>query len=128
MTVNESSSTSDVAAGDVVLVNFPATHGGEAKIRPSVVIAVSGNPVHPREAACLVVPATSAAKPEGTVGSVQVSEWRAAGLDRPSVLVWRRVFGIQATNVLSTLGRVSPETLEELRTLVQEFVREAGPA
>jgi mRNA-degrading endonuclease toxin of MazEF toxin-antitoxin module len=69
--------------GDVVLVPFPFTDQSALKQRPAVV--VSSAAYQDRRHDLIIMAITSRLRPLG-LGEVDITEWQAAGLLKPSVL------------------------------------------
>ncbi len=70
--------------GDIVLVPFPFTDQSATKRRPAVVIS---SQVYHRVRPDLIIMAVTSQRPTtGSVGEVDVRDWREAGLLKPSVI------------------------------------------
>lgn len=98
--------------GDVVLVPFPFTDQRAQKKRPAVVVS---SEEYNRERPDIVIMAlTSQTKPSGAYGEVVVTEWKDAGLIKPSVI--KPVFTtIEKELVLKALGRIQDKDTQVLR-------------
>ena len=70
--------------GTIVLVPFPFTDQGASKRRPAVV--VSNRAYHTAKLDVVVMAVTSQLRPMPTLGEVWVSQWREAGLLKPSAV------------------------------------------
>ena len=70
--------------GDVVLVPFPFTSHTASKRHPAVV--VSNGAYNDARPDLVVMAVTSQLRPSPTLGEVQVDQWQAAGLLKPSVI------------------------------------------
>jgi mRNA interferase MazF len=84
---------------EVILVRFPFSDLTSAKIRPAIVVgpAVRGD--------LLVIPLTS--RTGGLVaGEFALTDWRAAGLNVPSV-VKRGIYTVHTSIVLKSVGRLT---------------------
>ncbi len=89
--------------GDVVLVPFPFTDQTATKKRPAVV--VNSLAYHQHRPDLIVMAVTSQVQPAPALGDVPVSEWRHAGLLKPSV-VKPVLTTIEARLVIKKLGRL----------------------
>jgi len=86
--------TTSYSFGDIVLVPFPFTDQSAAKRRPAVVVSTERYS-------------------RGTLGEVQVKDWKSAGLIKPSV-VKPVVTTIEHTLVIRRLGRLKEEDQQRL--------------
>ena len=77
-------STTSYSFGDIVLVPFPFTDQSATKRRPTVI--VSSDRYHRERPDLISMAVTSQARPAGGVGEVQVKDWQAAKLLKPSVV------------------------------------------
>lgn len=73
-----------LAFGDIVLVPFPFTNQSASKQRPAVVVS-SAHYAQERPDVILMA-ITSQMRPSPSFGEVWVSDWRAAGLLKPSAI------------------------------------------
>lgn len=95
-------STTGYSFGDVILVPFPFTDQSAIKRRPAVVVSTER---YNRERADLIIMAiTSEARSAGAHGEVQVTDWKAAGLLKPSA-VKPVITTLQQSLVIRRLGR-----------------------
>lgn len=87
--------------GDVVLVRFPFTNQTAFKQRPAVVISNRAyNAVRPD---AVIMAITSQLRSPSGFGEVQILDWKAANLLKPSAI--KPVFAtIEQTLILRTLG------------------------
>jgi mRNA interferase MazF len=76
--------TTSYSFGDIVLVPFPFTDQSATKRRPAVV--VSTERYNRKRPDLIIMAVTSQARPAGSLGEVQVKEWKSAGLLKPSVV------------------------------------------
>lgn len=105
--------------GDIVLVPFPFTDQTTAKRRPAVV--VSSNAYHRERPDLIILAITSQTRPQAALGEAAVSQWREAGLLKPSVLK-PVVATIERELVLRKLGRLAPEDCGTLRGILDEIL------
>lgn len=82
--------------GDLLLVVFPFTHGGQSKQRPALVIADTGDPD--------VVVARVTTQVQNTPFDVVLSDWKAAGLMAPSVARLHKIATLDKSLVQRPLG------------------------
>lgn len=111
----------DYDFGDVVLVPFPFTNQAAMKKRPAVVASSS---VYNRERPDIVLMAvTSHLRPSALFGEVVITEWKDAGLLKPSVI--KPIFSTVEKNLpfrkLGRMSRVDRDVLKKtLKTLFAE--------
>lgn len=111
--------TTSYSFGDIVLVPFPFTDQSATKRRPGVV--VSSSSYHRERADLIIMAVTSQQRPSGTFGEVQIKEWQAAGLLKPSV-VKPVLTTIEHTLVIRTLGRLKDDDQRALRQALATIV------
>jgi mRNA interferase MazF len=99
-------STTAYSFGDVVLVPFPFTDQTGTKKRPAVVVSSSAYQRKRRD--LIIMAITTQARPTPDFGEVTVTEWKKAGLLKPSVTK-PILASIERRLVLRKLGRL-PET------------------
>ena len=105
--------------GDVVLVPFPFTSHTASKKRPAVV--VSSRAYNTSRPDVVVMAVTSQLRPTSTLGEVQVGQWQAAGLLRPSVV--KPVFAtLERALVIRQLGSLSGADRAALRKAIGEIL------
>jgi mRNA interferase MazF len=105
--------------GDVVLVPFPFTSHIASKKRPAVV--VSGRAYNTSRPDVVVMAVTSQLRPSQTRGEVQVGQWQAAGLLKPSVI--KPVFAtLERALVIRQLGTLSAADRAALRKAIEEIL------
>lgn len=107
------------AFGDIVLVPFPFTNQTAIKQRPAVVI--SGRSYNQARPDLLMMAVTSQLRPAATLGEVWLSDWRAAGLLKPSA-VKPVIATLEQGLVIRRLGAVSKQDQAALRRALQEIV------
>ena len=105
--------------GDIVLVPFPFTSHTASKRRPAVVVSNSAyNNTRPD---LVVMAVTSQLRPSPTLGEVQVDQWQAAGLLKPSVI--KPVFAtLERALVIRQLGTLSAADGAALRRAISEIL------
>ncbi len=90
--------------GDLVLVPFPFTDQSTVKKRPAVVI--SSGTYHRERPDVVLMAVTSQPRGSGAFGEVEVKDWKAAGLLKPSVI--KPVMAtIEQRLVIKHLGRLT---------------------
>ena len=105
--------------GDVVLVPFPFTSHIASKKRPAVV--VSGRAYNTSRPDVVVMAVTRQLRPSQTRGEVQVGQWQAAGLLKPSVI--KPVFAtLERALVIRQLGTLSAADRAALRKAIEEIL------
>ena len=70
--------------GDIVLVPFPFTDQSTAKKRPAVIISSSG--YNRQRPDIILMAVTSQMRSTGYYGDTPISQWKKAGLLKPSVI------------------------------------------
>ena len=105
--------------GDLVLVPFPFTDQSATKRRPAVV--VSSTAYHRERPDLVILAVTSQLRPVTGVGEAAITQWKEAGLLRPSV--FKPVLAtIERGLVLRTLGRLADEDRAALRRVLAEIL------
>jgi len=105
--------------GDLVLVPFPFTDQSATKRRPAVV--VSSTAYHRERPDLVILAVTSQLRPVTGVGEAAITQWKEAGLLRPSV--FKPVLAtIERGLVLRTLGRLADEDRAALRKVLAEIL------
>ncbi|MFZ0207006.1 MAG: type II toxin-antitoxin system PemK/MazF family toxin [Roseiarcus sp.] len=103
--------------GNVVLVPFPFTSQTASKKRPAVI--VSGSAYNRVKPDIVVMAITSQFRPVQTLGEAWLSDWRAAGLLKPSVV--KPVFvTLEQRLVLRTLGSLSAIDVAAVRKSISD--------
>jgi len=108
------------AFGDVILVPFPFTDQSTAKQRPAVVI--SGRRYNEQRPDLVLMAITSQVRASLAFGEAYVTDWRAAGLLKPSVLK-PLIATIEQHLVIRRLGKLSAGDAEALRAAIETIVR-----
>ena len=111
--------TTSYSFGDIVLVSFPFTDQSAAKQRPAVV--VSSEAYHRSRPDLIVMAVTSQFRPTQSVGDVQLKDWQAAGLLKPSAIK-PVIATIERTLVIKPLGRLKDDDQQKLRTAIAKIV------
>jgi mRNA interferase MazF len=105
--------------GDLLLVPFPFTDQSAVKRRPAVVI--SSTAYHQARPDLLIMAVTSQHPSTLSVGEVQVQDWRAAGLLKPSVLK-PVLTTVDPALVLKKLGRLTATDQAALRQALRAMI------
>jgi mRNA interferase MazF len=105
--------------GDVVLVPFPFTDQTGIKKRPAVV--VSSDSYQERRHDVVIMAVTSQIRPEPAFGEVSVTEWKKAGLLKPSVTK-PILASVEKRLVLRKLGRLAEPDRESLRRALSRIL------
>ncbi len=111
--------TTSYSFGDIVLVPFPFTDQSTTKRRPAVV--VSSDRYHRERRDLVIMAVSSQARPAGGIGEVQVKDWQAARLLKPSV-VKPVITTIERSLVIRTLGRLKEADQHALRQAIAAIV------
>ncbi len=108
-------STMPFEFGDVVLVPFPFTSHAASKRRPAVIVSNAGyNSARPD---LVLMAITSQLRPVPGLGEVWVSEWRSAGLLKPSAI--KPVLAtLEQSLVIRLLGRLTEGDRTALRQAI----------
>jgi len=106
--------TSTVEFGEVYVCVFPFTSGQEAKARP-VLVLMDLDPD------CLVCRITSV--PHRGFLDLPVSNWKEAGLEKPSTIRLSRLVTVEKPLLKLRIGRLAREDLDRVRTLWNEKFR-----
>jgi mRNA interferase MazF len=111
----------DYEFGDVVLVPFVFTNHTTSKKRPAVVASSS---IYNRNRPDVVVMAvTSQLRPSALFGDVLITEWKDAGLLKPSVI--KPIFAtIEKGLLLRKLGRLCKVDRNSLQDTLVDLLRE----
>lgn len=105
--------------GDVVLVSFPFTHQAASKKRPAVV--VSGFSYNSARPDIIIMAITSQLRATAGLGEVWISQWRAAGLLKPSA-VKPVIATIEQRMIQGRLGRLETQDQSALRAAIAAIV------
>ena len=112
-------SMTDYSFGDIVLVPFPFTDQSFVKKRPDIV--VSSQDYNDRLPDLILMAVTSQIKPSVQFGEMTISQWKQAGLLKPSVI--KPVFTtIEKGLVLKKLGQLKTKDIETLVLTLQNII------
>jgi mRNA interferase MazF len=101
--------------GDVVLVRFPFTNQATFKKRPASI--VSSRAYNVAKPDVIIMAITSQVHSSSSLGEVQVVQWQAANLLKPSAI--KPVFATLEQNlILKTLGALGPSDQAALREAI----------
>jgi mRNA interferase MazF len=101
--------------GDVVLVRFPFTNQAAFKQRPACI--VSSRAYNTAKPDLIIMAITSQMHTPSSLGEVQVGQWQAANLLKPSVI--KPVFATLEQNlILKRLGVLEPSDQAALRRAI----------
>lgn len=105
--------------GDLVLVPFPFTDQTTTKKRPAIVVSSAA---YNKERPDLILMAvTSRARLSTSFGEVSVSEWKKAGLIKPSVI--KPIFTtVYKGLILKRLGQLQEEDRKVLQEALQSIM------
>jgi len=111
--------TTSYSFGDIVLVSFPFTDRSAAKKRPAVVVS---SPAYNESRQDLIIMAvTTQMRSSTTFGEVQVGNWQAAGLLKPSSIK-PVIATVEHTLVIKRLGRLKEPDQQALRAAIANIV------
>jgi mRNA interferase MazF len=110
--------TTGYSFGDIVLVPFPFTDQSGSKRRPAVI--VSSRRYNDERPDLILMPITSQ-RPVGTIGEVNVKDWKAAGLIKASV-VKPILTTIEAPLVIKRLGQLKEDDQAALRRAIAAII------
>jgi mRNA interferase MazF len=111
--------TTGFSFGDILLVPFPFTDQSATKRRPAVVVSTER---YNHERADLIIMAiTSQARSAGLHGEMQVTDWKDAGLLKPST-VKPVIATIQQSLVIRRLGRLKEADQAALKRALAAIV------
>lgn len=106
--------------GDVVLVRFPFTNQTAYKQRPAVIVSSRSYNVARPDVVIMAI--TSQVHSVMGVGEVQIGEWKAASLLKPSAI--KPVFATVEQNlILRTLGVLGAADQRALRQAISDVLR-----
>jgi mRNA interferase MazF len=101
--------------GDVVLVRFPFTNQATFKQRPAAVVSSRAYNVAKPDAVIMAI--TSQVNSPSGLGEVQIGQWQAANLLKPSAI--KPVFATLEQNlILKRLGVLDPSDQAALRQAI----------
>jgi mRNA interferase MazF len=114
--------TSDVAGfafGDIVLVPFPFTSQAASKRRPAVVVSSRSYNLERQDVVLMAV--TSQMRPMPAFAEVWLSDWRSAGLLKPSAI--KPILAtLEQSMVVRRLGRLVADDDEALKRALREIL------
>ncbi len=102
--------------GDVILVPFPFTDQTTTKKRPSVV--VSSNDYQRQRSDLILIAVTSQANPATSFAEMTITEWKAAGLLKPSIIK-PVLTTIDKMLIIKKLGELQEVDIQALDNLLQ---------
>lgn len=105
--------------GDVVTVPFPFVDRPIQKLRPALVLS---NKPDGNENKHLVMAMITSAKRSRWISDIILMDWKAAGLNAPSIVRWK-IFTIEAALVQNRRGMVSEKDLSALKTGFDNIMR-----
>jgi mRNA interferase MazF len=101
--------------GDVVLVRFPFTNQAAFKQRPACI--VSSRAYNVAKPDVIIMAITSQVRTPSTLGEIQVGQWQAANLLKPSAI--KPVFAtLEQSLILKRLGVLHPTDQAALRQAI----------
>jgi mRNA interferase MazF len=113
-------STTTYEFGDVVLVPFPFTDQSTTKKRPAVVI--SSVAYEQQRSDTIIVAITSQTRAVSGFGEAAVTQWKAAGLLRPSAIKPIIITTVERTLILRRLGRLEQPDRATLQQVLQSIL------
>ena len=105
--------------GDIVLISFPFTDQRGQKRRPAVVVSTKG--YHRRRPDVILMAVTSQLRPRPDFGEVTLSDWKGAGLLKPSAIK-PVLFTAEKKLVVKTLGRLKSADQAALRKALKTIL------
>lgn len=105
--------------GDVVLVPFPFTDQTGIKKRPAVV--VSSAAYHRARPDLILMPLTSQIRPSSGFGEHPITDWKEAGLLKPSTLK-PILFTVERSLVLRRLGQLGESDRSAFRQILRTIL------
>jgi mRNA interferase MazF len=104
--------------GDVILVPFPFTDQTTTKKRPSVV--VSSTDYQRQRSDLILIAVTSIANPVTSFAEMTITEWKAAGLLKPSIIkpVLTTIDKMLVIKKLGELQEVDAQALDNLLQII----------
>jgi len=106
--------TSTLKLGDVYICSFPFTSGQFSKPRPVLVLL-------DLEEDCLIARITSV--PHTGLLDVPLTQWREAGLEKPSVVRLTRLVTVEKTLLKLKIGELSSVDLQSVRLAWNQHMR-----
>ncbi len=111
--------TTSYSFGDIVLVPFPFTDQSATKRRPAVV--VSSRRYHAERPDLIIMAVTSQTRQAGALGEVQVKDWQAAGLIKPSAIK-PVITTVEQSLVIRRLGQLKEPDQVNLRKAIGAII------
>ncbi len=102
--------------GDVILVPFPFTDQTSTKKRPAVI--VSCNNYQSERFDLVLIAITSQVNPANSFGEMTITEWKVAGLIKPSIIK-PVLTTIEKLLVIKKLGQLLEVDTQALKNLLQ---------
>lgn len=112
-------STTSYRRGDVFIVNIPFTDGTGSKRRPSLVVSA---PVYHRSRQQVIVFPFTGNTRRLHAGSYLISDWRSAGLRRPSATMGILVT-VNLSRLESKVGSVTGIDMAAIEELLKRILR-----
>lgn len=115
--------TKSITTFDVVLVAFPFSDLSRRKQRPCLVLSV----VHPKGVPphVLVAMMTSQLEGVGFPHDLQVNDWKAAGLPKPTLVRISKVVTLEEGLIHKKIGRLSAPDCRKVRESLRQFLDSA---
>ncbi|RUT06777.1 hypothetical protein DSM106972_030340 [Dulcicalothrix desertica PCC 7102] len=101
--------------GDVVLVPFPFTDQTTTKKRPAII--VSSDDYHLQRLDLILIGVTSQANPASYFGEMTITNWKNAGLIKPSIIK-PVLTTLDIKLVIKKLGRLEESDYQALQNLL----------
>jgi len=104
------------SSGDVILVDFPFTSGGQSKVRPALVVQ---NDLDNHRLAKTILAMISgnlrrAAEPTHCLIDPGTADGASSGLHGPSVVVCVNLYTVEQADILRTIGHASATVLRQI--------------
>ncbi len=100
--------------GDILIINFPFTHGQGSKRRPVMVIKDT------RDNDILIAKVTS--QLSNTEFDITLQDWKQAGLLSPSVIRIHKIQTLHTSLIFGQIGRLTPTDLKAVRRVLVNLV------
>jgi len=101
---------------DIYTASFPFLDSAEYKLRPVIVVSLP----YGEHGILAVVPLSSRARPESV--DFAISNWREAGLAKPSTARVHRVATILQSKLASRLGSLKEDDVDKLQQSIRSFL------
>ena len=105
--------------GDIILVPFPFTDQSSLKQRPAVVISTQS--YNSQKPDVILMAITSQLRPVPSLGDVWISDWKTAGLLKPSAIK-PVIATLEQSMVIRQLGTLSDADKNMLRSSLADFI------